>query len=433
MTKRALLILYYYPPIGGIGTIRTLRLARHLPSLGWEPLVLTVSTRTLAVIPCDEGEGELEGVTVFRTPNPDIAFRIKRMAGLEISKSVEAVQAQEEHSGQGKARLAGRASNWLGIPDRFIDWFPFARRSALDICRVFSPEVIFSSSPPETCHLIAASVKRATGIPWLADLRDPWTEKFNMPRPPASARLNAWLEARTLPLADLITAVTPPVEADLEEDLGLEATTITNSYDEEAFASAQPIVEERLNLLYAGTLYYPAQDPRPLFRALRAMRESGRDISRVLVQFAGKDTSVATRLATEEGVEDVVEVLGMLPFSEAVAREKGAAALLYIQIQSEGAGQLVSEGPTGKMLEYIGAGRPVLSLMPVPGPVDDFISDRGLGQVARDEGGIRRVLEGWLNEYEKTGSLSHTPGTGLERFGSRAMARRFADLFDKIT
>jgi glycosyltransferase involved in cell wall biosynthesis len=432
MARRVLMIIYYYPPIGGIGSVRTLRLARHLPALGWEPLVLTVSTNTLAVIPCDVSDGEIEGASVFRTANPDIAFRIKHLAGLEISRSVEAVR-DEEPGGRVKARIAGRASNWLGIPDRFIDWFPFARRTAIDLCRVYAPELVFSSSPPETSHLVAASVKAATGLPWLADMRDPWTEKFNMPRPPLSERLNAWLESLILPRADRITAVAAPIADEVGRRLGLDVTWIPNSFDEDAFAAAVPVVEDGFNILYAGSLYYPMQDPRPVFHALKEMREAGRDISRLKVQFAGKDTSAAMRLAREEGVADRVESLGLLPFSEAVAREKGASALLYIQVQSHGKGLLVSEGPTGKLLEYLGAGRPVLSLMPVPGPVDGLIEDSGLGAVARDGADVRRVLEKWLDEYESKGELAPTPEADAERYGSKAMAARFAEVFDEIS
>jgi glycosyltransferase involved in cell wall biosynthesis len=432
VARRALLILYYYPPIGGIGGIRTLRLARHLPAFGWEPLVLTVSENTIAAIPCDISEGELEGVMVFRTANPDIAFRAKRLAGLEVSQTVNAIREQEPGA-RSRAGIAERASSWLGVPDRFIDWLPFAWRTGVDICRTVSPEVIFSSSPPETCQLAAACVKASTGLPWLADLRDPWLEKFNMPRPPLVEKVNGWLESKALSRADRITAVTPPIVDEIERRLGLPVAWVAHSYDEEALAATPPVPDDCFNILYAGSLYYPAQDPSPIFRALGQMRESGRDISRIKVQFAGKGVSVAQRLASEHGVADRVEVLGLLPFKEAVAREKGAKALLYVQVASQGKSLMVSEGPSGKLLEYLGAGRPVLSLMPVPGPVDDFLRDTGAGEVARDAQDARRVLEKWLDEYESKGELAHAAPAGIERYSSKAMVGRFAELFDEMT
>lgn len=426
------MLLYYYPPIGGIGSARTLRLAKNLPELGWEPLVLTVSERTLAAVPCDVSSGDLPGVRVFRTRNPDLAFRAKRLAGLDISTNVEAVRAMESMPGQRRAGAAARASDLLGIPDRFIDWAPFARRAAMDICRMYSPRLIFTSSPPESCHLVAASLRSSTGLPWLADMRDPWVHKFNMPRSDIPGKITAWLEHRTLPKADAITVVSDSIAADIQERLGLDAKTIPNSYDEDAFASASPVVEDCFNLLYAGTLYYPDQDPRPVFRALAGMRRSGRDISRLTVSFAGKDISVAQSLARNEGVEDRVEMLGLLTHEEAMAREKGAGALLYLQVVAESGSDIVSKGPTGKLIEYFGAGRPVLALQPLPGPVDDLIHETGAGVVARDATGVRAVLERWLDEFESTGKVAFQAPAGLRRYGSKATAEAMASLFDDV-
>jgi len=194
MARKVLMIVYYYPPLGGIGGMRTLRLASRLPSLGWEPIVLTVSEGTLAVIERDASDGEIPGVRVFRTFNPDLAFRVKRLAGFDVSQKVSRASRGAAAPASLKARLATGLSDWAGMPDRFIDWFPFARRRAIELVRTFAPEVVFTSSPPSTCHIIAASVKSRTGVPWVADLRDPWIGRFYSEGHGLPNMVNSWLD-----------------------------------------------------------------------------------------------------------------------------------------------------------------------------------------------------------------------------------------------
>ena len=435
MTRKVLMIVYYYPPLGGIGGMRTLRLARLLPSLGWEPLVLTVSENTLAVISCDAAEGDLEGVRVFRTFNPDLAFRFKRLAGFDVSVPVEESGASGRSAPGFKARLARGLSDWTGIPDRFVDWYPFARWRAIQLCRQFAPEVVFTCAPPNTCHLVAASVKRRTSLPWVADMRDPWIDWFYSQGYSVPARLNSWLERRALSRADVVTAVTEPIAEDIERRLSIPVRHVPNSYDERLLASAEPVAGGGLNILYAGSLFYPRRDPRPVFRALRLLRGQGRDITPVKIQFAGNDVEVAQDLAREEGVEANVEVLGLLTPRESIAREKGAAALLYIQnFNSDPTASkvMLTEGPTGKLLEYVGAGRPLLALMPSKGSAASLIAETG-GEVALSVEDVQEVLGRWLDEFARTGGLaSSARPEAIASYSSQAMAERFASIFEEL-
>jgi len=437
MARKVLMIVYYYPPLGGIGGMRTLRLASRLPSLGWEPIVLTVSEGTLAVIERDASDGEIPGVRVFRTFNPDLAFRVKRLAGFDVSQKVSRASRGAAAPASLKARLATGLSDWAGMPDRFIDWFPFARRRAIELVRTFAPEVVFTSSPPSTCHIIAASVKSRTGVPWVADLRDPWIGRFYSEGHGLPNMVNSWLEKRSLTRADALSAVSESIGEDLRHRLSLKVEHIPNSYDEDMLASAAPVEEEGMNILYAGSLLPGRRDPGPVFRALSALRQAGREISGVKIVFAGNDVAIASELAAAEGVEDRVEVLGLLSPEEAAAREKGASALLYIQnfnSEAASANRVLSEGPTGKLLEYLGTGRPVLALMPSAGSSESLIMDTSAGEVAKTDDDVRRVLERWLDEFESTGRLaSRARPEAIESYSSQAMASRFADLFDRVS
>jgi len=433
--KKLLMIIYYYPPIGGIGSLRTLKIAKYLPSLGWAPIVLTVSKNTLAVIACDEADGDLAGVTVFRTANPDLAFRLKKTMGMSIEQHSSQLTVLENavFSDSLKARASDIMSQWIGIPDRMIDWYPFGRKQAFKLCERFKPSAVYSSSPPETTHLIAAAVKKRFGTPWLADMRDPWTNKINESRGRVPATLDKKLERLTLGRADGIIAVADGII----DQLGVtapqgHAVLQPNGFDEDDFNSVAAIESDRLklNILFAGRFNYPSRDPRPLLEALRRLRDAGRDISMMQFDYAGINGKLLLELARKQGVESNVNVLGLVPHKESIARQKGASALFYIQWEPGG-----ERYQSGKLLEYLGARRPVLALMPTPGKKsNEFMKSTRVGVIARNTDDVTGILGNWLDEFERTGTLAYNGDVEkISRYSSLNMVSNIADELNRIS
>lgn len=397
MHRRILMVIYYYPPIGGIGAQRTLKLAKYLARLGWEPIVLTVAVDTLAAVPCDESAGMLDGVQVFRTKNPDLVFRFKKLLRFETGQRI-AVRLDANVSRHGqlstlKKRAARWALGWLGIPDRTIDWFPWATREADRICRELKPSIIYSSSPPETCHLIAARAASRAGLPWVADFRDPWIRSYDFGRVGLARTLDRLICRRTMRRADRVVAVSSPFLRQILDDCpGVEAgLVVPNGFDEEDFDQAEPVTADGLNIFYAGNMYYPEQDPSPFFEAIGLLRDRGVDISPLLFQYAGPSSRLINMLANKFNVTDLVITLGQISYPESIARQKGASALLYVQWRAG------SENVhTGKLLEYLGARRPILACMPEGGSVCDMLGETGAGAVGSDAGELARILAAWL-------------------------------------
>lgn len=429
------MVVYYYPPIGGIGNLRTLKIAKYLPSFGWEPIVLTVSENTLAVISCDASEGVLPGVTVFRSRNPDLAFRLKRLMRMPLEQHSSQL-AHGSNSTDGlkiKAWAADRMTEWLGIPDRMVDWFPSGRRQAFKLCELLKPAAVYSSSPPETTHLIASAVRKRFGTPWLADMRDPWTNKVHASRGHVPAALDERLERLTLGHADRIVGVSEGIIERLGVTVPGACTVLQrNGFDEEDFDRVTAIEDDssKLNILFAGKFYYPRRDPRPLLEAMRRLMDAGRDISMIRFDYAGTDGNLLLDLAREQGVDDYVNVLGLVPHSESIARQKGARALLYIQWEPGGDRQ-----PSGKLLEYMGAQRPVLALMPTPGgESDQLVNNTGIGVIARDTNDVTAVLANWLDEFERNGTLAfHGSREMISPHSSYRMVSNIAAQLDGIS
>src|SRR5262249_9172147 len=144
--KRILMIAYHYPPCrGSSGLQRTLGFTRYLPAHQWEPIVLTVRPMAYA----DVGHDQTEDVPA--------TIAVRRTFALDTAR----------HCG-----IGGRYLGWMALPDRWVSWVVSAVPAGLQLVRRYRPDVLWSTYPIATAHLIGLTLQRLTGIPWIADFRD---------------------------------------------------------------------------------------------------------------------------------------------------------------------------------------------------------------------------------------------------------------------
>src|SRR5262245_46696232 len=250
-SKRALMVAYHFPPEGtSSGVLRTLKFCKYLPAYGWTPHVLTLreraypvtDNRLLAQVPAN--------AVIHRTRGGDVA----KMIGVR-----------------------GRYPGVFAVPDRHANWFPFGVITGLRAIRSQRLTALFSTSPHPTAHLIAATLRRLTHIPWVADFRDPWIEEGLYPRPGSlRCRVESHLERLVVNTADRITVTTPPFRHDLLQRYpGLSPSKVHvlfNGYDEDDFAGLKTEARtDRLEILHAGGVAPDFRDPSPLLRAVASL------------------------------------------------------------------------------------------------------------------------------------------------------------------
>jgi Glycosyl transferase 4-like domain len=418
--KRVLFVSYYFPPIGGIGTERPLAFARLLPEFGWEPVVLTPSESTIRVLSAGKGMEIPEGLQVRRTPNPDIVFKLKKLGGYDLAKNVEeelfgGLIRDAEQRGA-RMRLVRFFKNWSSFPDRTIDWYPFLVREGMRLLRTGRFDAIYTISPPYTAAVAGAHLSRRTGVPWVCDMADLWTHCFNYMRTGPAVKVDEWLERRTLKQAGRIIVLAERAQEVFDspsDRVSDRVVIVPHGYDDRSFASVEAVSQDALTLVYAGQISYPFQDPGPVLDALALLRERGEDLSRFRFVYFGQSHDVVRRLAAQAGVSELVEVMAQIPYEEAMARQKGAGALLYIQW--EPAGEI---GTYSKFAQYIGARRPILALAPTPGAVDSVIGVTGAGRVARGTDDVAAIISDWLAEYRRDGRL----GYGVDESTARSFS-----------
>jgi glycosyltransferase involved in cell wall biosynthesis len=359
------MIAFHYPPCrGSSGLQRTLSFSRYLPSEGWAPVVLTAKPSVYS----QTGDDQLGDIPV--------TVPVERAFALDTRK----------HLG-----TKGRYFKWMALPDFWVSWFFWAVPLGLHLVRKYKPKIIWSTYPIATAHLIALTLHRLTGIPWVADFRDPMTEfdartNQQFPTDPAVRRARRWIERLCVKHSSRMVFVTPGayrmhVERYPELAKG-QCAIIANGYEEEIFAEAEQLAAHRtLNdrpmvLLHSGSLYPTTdRDPSAFFSALAKLRKAGKvsclDLN-VVLRATGYD-NYYRELIRKNDLDDIVSLVPAIPYREALAEMLGADGLLIFQ------GYTSNPAIPAKLYEYLRARRPIFALVDSDGDTAKTLRETKVG------------------------------------------------------
>ncbi len=335
-----LLVAHTSPPSNLVPARRVEGLTKYLDRLGYDVHVLTSAL---------SGDGEVVGTRrVVRTPDL-MTTRLNWRRG-----HFEALTGAREGTYASPSRLQS-----LVVPDlSLVTWLPFALPRALALARRTRFTCVITTSPPESAHAIGLALRRR-GVPWIAELRDGWT--FEPPRSPwplgLQRRLDRRLERALLTRTELVVGVTAPIAEDVRDRLRVRAEVVTNGYDPEMAVTPVDglLTPDRISMVYTGRLALGQRTPRPLFDALALLdREHPAEAARLELVLAGPLTAEERVLVDASG--PVVRSVGMLAHQTARGLQRAADVLVVL---TQGWARSVA---TGKLFEYLAAGRPILVL-----------------------------------------------------------------------
>jgi glycosyltransferase involved in cell wall biosynthesis len=250
----------------------------------------------------------------------------------------------------------------LLVPDVAVAaWLPSALRAARRVLEARPIDCMITTSPPESAHLVGLALGRSRPA-WIADFRDGWTfERARAPfRTPAQRALDRWLESSVVRHADRVIAATAPIADDFASRYRVDARHVTSGWDPERIPAAHSNDDrgsDRVILVHTGRLSGPdGRDPRPLLAGLQATFASRPDLrERVRLVLAGGLYAHERELIQGSGLVDVIDTPGHLPPDEALTLQREADALVLLTSAH-------GSETTGKLFEYLGAGRPILAL-----------------------------------------------------------------------
>ena len=432
MEKRVLIISYYWPPTGGSGVQRWVKFAKYLPSEGWQPVIYTPLNPEAITVDeslLDEIPPQVEVIRrkIFEPYNIYRALTGKKGRTAQ-SGEVNPINSQEKSFTQ---KVAMWIRGNMFIPDPRCFWIGPSVRFLKEYLKEHPVDIIVSTGPPHSMHLIARKVARATGIPWVADFRDPWTKMFyfkHLALSPWAQRKHARLEKMVLDDASVVVAVSPLVQDEFKAMTTTEVDLITNGFDEDDFA-AKPQRDEYFSITHTG-LFASDGNPDILWKVLAEKCRRDSEFKKLLrIRLAGKTDKQITESIVAAGLGENLEDLGYCNHNDAVCLQK-SSSLLILPLRKEPEYRATLPG---KLFEYLASERPILGIGQTDGAMARIISQTQAGFVFgwEDSASISRYIDLCWERFRNGTLKADTHDIGS--FSRRSLTHRMACLFDRLT
>ena len=451
--KRVLVITYYWPPTGGSGVQRWVKFAKYLPQNGWQPVIYTPENPEMTAV--DHTMEVPEGVEVIKRHISEPYDLYRKIMGKGAStdmKTLTAAGSKEEVTpiSSGRKSFKQWLSLWiranLFVPDPRVGWVKPSVRFLKKYLKEHPVDVIVTTGPPQSMHLIGLRLHKALGIPWVPDFRDPWTRMYYLKHLPLTkcswARLRR-MEQTVLDKCTTVLTVTPLVQEDYAARTSTPVAMITNGYDEADFEGPAPVPDGLFNITHTGLLAADG-NPTELWKVLGEMAAASEEFrSRLRLRLIGRVDREVYDAISAAGLQANVVDLGYLGHSETV-REQRSASVLILPLRNDPDYAIILPG---KLFEYLASRRPVLGIGQPDGAMARVLADTGAGITAAftDPDTMRSFLQDAWQQYLAGGAPAVSGGTpadacgdatretgDIRRFSRESTARALAALLDSL-
>ena len=436
--KRVLIISYYWPPTGGSGVQRWVKFAKYLPAEGWQPVIYTpenpeqlaVDESLVAEVP---QEAEIIKTHIIE---PYELYRkfLKKSGHTQEVVEVNPVNAQNKSFLQ---KVAMWVRGNLFRPDPRCLWIEPSVRFLKNYLKEHPVDLIVSTGPPQSMHMIGRRLALETGLPWVADFRDPWTKIFyfkHLSMTRATERWHKKMEKKILDDASIVVAVSPLVQQEFQAMTQTPVELITNGFDECDFPSVRYIeadggLDREFVVTHTG-LFAADGNPTILWKVLADKCRSNEVFAKALrIKLVGKtDNQIIDSIVAAGLAQNLID-MGYQPHAEAIEQQR-RASLLILPLRKEPEYKAVLPG---KLFEYLASWRPVLGIGQTDGAMSMILNSTKTGLVLdwEDEASISRFIElCWQNHL--AGKLT-VEDADISQFTRRNLTRRMAELFERLT
>jgi len=432
MMKRTLIISYYWPPSGGAGVQRWLKFVKYLRDFQWEPILFIPQNPEYPEIDRSLEKDVPSNLELISHPIWEPYDFYKKLIGRKKEEKINAAFLSEKK----KNRLIENISVWirgnLFIPDARKFWINPSVKCLSTYLNDHPVDVIISTGPPHSMHLIAMPLAERFSIPWVADFRDPWTDIDYY----KDLKLSSWadkkhhaLEKQVLKKADRVIVISKTMSEDFRKIQDRKYEIITNGFDPEDMVEHHLPGNDKFSIAHIGTLV-STRNPIAFWEALKSLLAEREDFANDLeINLVGKmDFSVSSAIESYN-LGKFVNKIDYQSHDEVVKCQRQSQVLLLIINNTPNSKMIL----TGKFFEYLAAKRPILCIGPEDGDAAKILNETCSGLISGfdDVDEMKKNILSFYDRY-KHGNLK-SESVNTDRFSRKELTRRLTEILNSIS
>lgn len=427
--KKILLVTYYWPPAGGPGVQRWLKFVSYLPKFGIEPIVYIPENADYPILDEDLVSQVPEGIQLIKQPIKEPASIAKAFFGNKVKSLQSGILPTKKASLITRFMLYVRANYF--IPDARVGWVKPSIKFLKKYCLENDIEVLVTTGPPHSLHLIGMQLQKEIGVKWLADFRDPWTSIHYFSDLPLSTKaLNKHkaLETKVLTSADLITVTSKPTKTEFEKLTHRPIEVVTNGYDENLLPKEDLVLDTKFSISHIGSLL-SERNPKQLWNTLASLVKAYPELKEDLqIKLAGVVSQEVLNSIEEAGLKRYIEYLGYVSHSEAIHLQHTSQILLLLEMDKVETKVILP----GKLFEYMAAQRPILALGPEGSAIATIIEETqaGVYHTYQESHAMYAYLEQQYKSFKKNDLKVNSHG--IEAYSRESVSKHMASLLRNL-
>jgi len=431
--KKVLIITYYWIPSGGSGVQRWVKFVRYLRDFGWEPVIYAPENADYPVVDDSFNADVPKDVTVIRQPIWEPYALYRKFTGKK-DKAIQAGFVSDTKKESWKDKLSIWLRGNLFIPDPRVCWVRPSVRFLKNYLKTHSFDAIITTGPPHSVHLIGRGLKKAfPALPWIADFRDPWTSIFYYKDLKLGLLANYQhhrLEKKTIAEADLVLVVSDHMQQAFSRYKHQQLAVVTNGFDDADFSAGTVLPDERFVITHTGLLT-EKQNPLVLWKVLQEIAAEQQDFSKdLLIRLIGSVDGAVIKAIQARKLGENLELSPYVPHQEAIQWQCKSRLLLLCLVHNPDTKSIV----TGKLFEYLQAGRPVIGIGYTDGDAAAILNQTGAGEVFdfEDEVSLKTKLLSYYQQY-KSGKLSvKADKEAIAQYSRKKLTEQLAALINQL-
>ncbi|MAT89397.1 MAG: glycosyl transferase family 1 [Flavobacteriaceae bacterium] len=427
--KRVLIIAYYWPPAGGPGVQRWLHFVRNFEQFGIEPIVYVPENPMYPIEDASLSEKVPDTVTVLKHPIKE-PYRWAQWFSKKKTKSLSSGIISEKKPSLLERILLYVRGNFF-IPDARVGWVDPSVSFLKDYLSETPVDVVVTTGPPHSLHLIGKKLKAACHIPWVADFRDPWTTIHyhkSLRLTKASEAKHKKLEAEILNTANRITVTSKVTKHEFQTITSRPIDVVTNGF-EEVVSGEEYSLDKTFSIVHIGSLL-TERNPQILWKVLRELKEAHPEFQKHLeLKLVGQYSQEVLDDLTENDLIKNTTLVGYVPHKEAVAYQRKAQVLLLVEMDREETKAIIP----GKLFEYLSARRPIIAMGPDGSDVQTILQETKAGAylLYSEEEKLKNKVWDAFKLYRTQDLL--VPEADISSFSRSELTRKMASILTSVT